>query len=126
MFPPAPPLFSTTTGCPHVSASLAPIARENVSAMPPTANGTTILIGLLGYAAVCAATGAPIASAKMPARAANARFISLSSSMHCLPEQLVEIVLRNRPRIGRGRVILHRAFHHARNHRLGHAHGAQR
>ncbi|WP_291691103.1 hypothetical protein [Bradyrhizobium sp.] len=46
--PPAPARFSTTTGCPHASASFLPMARATRSFDPPTANGTISVIGFEG------------------------------------------------------------------------------
>src|SRR6185503_16344494 len=60
ILPPAPALFSTTTGWPHASETFCAMTRAKVSAMPPTANGTTILMGLEGYA--CASAPAENAS----------------------------------------------------------------
>src|SRR6188768_4563853 len=48
MLPPAPPRFSTTTGCPMLSESFLATMRESVSAAPPGANPTSIVIGRLG------------------------------------------------------------------------------
>src|ERR1700676_4333172 len=54
MFPPAPVRLSITTGWPHASVSFLPTSRPNVSAIPPTGNGTTMRIGLSGYVGTCA------------------------------------------------------------------------
>src|SRR6185369_15751915 len=53
---PAPGRVSTTMVCPKLSVSLLPTTRLRMSADPPGANGTMILIGLSGYlsAADCA------------------------------------------------------------------------
>ena len=50
--PPAPGLFSTTTGCPSATDSFSLIVRARMSVVPPGAKGTMYLIGLLGQ--VCA------------------------------------------------------------------------
>ena len=45
----APPgLFSTMTGWPQLSVSFSPTMRGKISAVPPGASGTMILIGRLG------------------------------------------------------------------------------
>ena len=49
MVPPAPALFSTTTGWPSASASPVATSRAVMSTFPPGAKGTMILTGLLGY-----------------------------------------------------------------------------
>src|SRR6185312_3385768 len=46
-----PPWFSTTTGCFRRSESFWPTRRERMSAPPPGAYGTMILIGLSGNSA---------------------------------------------------------------------------
>src|SRR5215813_8922030 len=48
MFPPAPVLFSTTMGWPHLVVSLSAAMRASTSLMPPPGNGTTNLTGLAG------------------------------------------------------------------------------
>src|SRR5258706_11289558 len=50
--PPAPPRFSTTTGCPHSCCSFTPTVRAVMSVPPPGANGTTKVTDLAGQ--VCA------------------------------------------------------------------------
>src|SRR6185436_9932966 len=51
MFPEAPALFSTTTGCPIERESLSATVRARMSVEPPGAHGTTSLTGLSGQAA---------------------------------------------------------------------------
>src|SRR5438105_8809934 len=60
MLPPAPGRLSITTGWAHASVSFLPISRPNVSATPPTGNGTTMRIGLSGYVGACADAGMAI------------------------------------------------------------------
>ena len=48
MPPPAPPLFSTTTGWSRIRASASATGRPTVSATPPGGKGTTMVSGLLG------------------------------------------------------------------------------
>src|ERR1700682_4763573 len=66
MFPPAPVLLSISTGWPHASVSFLPISRPNVSAMPPTGNGTTMRIGLSGYVGACADASVAIGNIAAP------------------------------------------------------------
>jgi hypothetical protein len=54
--PPAPPTFSTITCWPRISDSRAATIRPMMSAPPPAANGTTMVMGRLGQ--LCAAAGA--------------------------------------------------------------------
>src|SRR3989442_16045006 len=49
--PPAPDRLSVITGWPSTAASFAPTARDKRSVVPPTANGTMMRIGLVGYCA---------------------------------------------------------------------------
>ena len=61
--PPAPGLFSMTTGCPNISAIFAPTVRAVRSAMPPAPKGTMIFRGLVGkLAAVWATANGAMAS----------------------------------------------------------------
>jgi len=46
--PPAATRFSTTTGCPRISASFGPTKRAATSVAPPGVLGTTSLIGFAG------------------------------------------------------------------------------
>ena len=46
--PPPPALFSTTTGWPRALLNGSAITRAMMSVVPPGANGTCSLIGLLG------------------------------------------------------------------------------
>src|SRR5216683_1730646 len=48
IFPPAPVLFSTTTGWPHLAVSLSAAMRARTSLMPPPGNGTMNLTGRAG------------------------------------------------------------------------------
>src|SRR5438046_3667624 len=66
MLPPAPGRLSITTGWPHDSVSFLPISRPNVSATPPTGNGTTMRIGLSGYVGACADAKVAIGSIAAP------------------------------------------------------------
>src|SRR5512143_2468623 len=61
MLPPAPGRLSTMTCCPHASVSFCPTSRARMSVAPPGGNGTTIRIGLVGYAGACAPAGGTIA-----------------------------------------------------------------
>ena len=47
ILPPAPVLFSTTTGWRMASCSFGPMRRARMSEVPPGANGTMILTGLV-------------------------------------------------------------------------------
>jgi hypothetical protein len=58
MLPPAPARLSTTTGWPRSLLMYWPTTRARMSVVPPAENGTTIVIGLLGKAWACAASGA--------------------------------------------------------------------
>src|SRR5690606_30251329 len=53
--PPAPVVFSTTTGCPSVFDSELPISRASVSSVPPGATPTIIVIGRDGNSCAHAA-----------------------------------------------------------------------
>src|SRR5262245_55811578 len=53
--PPPAPTFSTTTGCPRISARRDAMMRPNTSPGPPAPNGTTMVTGRIGQ--VCAAAG---------------------------------------------------------------------
>src|SRR5579862_1807805 len=59
--PPAPGLFSMTTGWPHASLSFGAISRATISTPPPGANGTMTCTGRAGKSSACAraATWAP-------------------------------------------------------------------
>jgi len=48
MMPPPPPRFSTTTDCPSARDSGSAMTRAMMSVVPPAANGTSSLTGLLG------------------------------------------------------------------------------
>src|SRR5258706_10740649 len=54
-FPDAPGRLSTTTGCPHISASFGPTVRARMSMPVPGENGTTIFTGCVGQDCACAA-----------------------------------------------------------------------
>src|SRR4030095_4522504 len=62
MPPPAPALFSMTTGEPSARPIASASGRPTISATPPGGNGTIIVIGFDGYAS-CAAGGDAAASA---------------------------------------------------------------
>src|ERR1700680_5131586 len=47
--PPAPPRLSTTIGRPSASLSLSAMIRAMMVVLPPGGNGTTSVIGRLGY-----------------------------------------------------------------------------
>src|SRR6185503_20066955 len=81
MVPPAPPLFSTSTGWPSVSLMRWPIRRATMSVVPPAGNGTTTRIGL---------DGNDWASA-LPATMLNSRTSDLMSA-----PDLAAVVLRDR------------------------------
>src|SRR5260370_9111768 len=66
MFPPAAARLSITTGWPESSVSFLATSRPKRSAMPPTANGTTIRIGLSGYAGACAGARVAIGNSTVP------------------------------------------------------------
>src|SRR3954452_3681274 len=53
--------------CPKLSVSLLPTTRLRMSAEPPGANGTMILIGLSGYLSAAGCDCAPAANAATPA-----------------------------------------------------------
>src|SRR3954470_23631444 len=59
----APGLFSTTTGCFHLSDSCWPMLRTSTSAGPPAVYGTMMRTALVGHA--CAWTTSGCASATM-------------------------------------------------------------
>ena len=69
MLPPAPVLFSTTTGWPMASCSFGPIRRARMSLVPPGANGTMILTGLVKVCAGAVAGTRPRASRHKTLRA---------------------------------------------------------
>jgi hypothetical protein len=48
MLPPAPTLFTTTTGCPSAADSSCAISRVSTSAALPAASGATMVMGLDG------------------------------------------------------------------------------
>src|SRR5262245_29866405 len=55
MAPPAPGLFSITTGCLICAVSLSATTRESTSVGPPAGNGTTIRTGFTGQSCALAA-----------------------------------------------------------------------
>src|SRR5215203_5242815 len=59
--PPAPPIFSTTIGCPSMRDMCSPTRRATTSVGPPAAKGTMMTIGFVGYSAVAG----PISNADM-------------------------------------------------------------
>src|SRR3954465_5967923 len=58
MLPPAPGRLSTTTGCPQVSPSCLPSARDRRSAAPTGGNGTTMCTAFPGEDCAPASAGA--------------------------------------------------------------------
>src|SRR6185369_14656553 len=72
---PAPGRVSTTMVCPKLSVSLLPTTRLRMSAEPPGANGTMILIGLSGYLSAAGCAWAPAVNVTRPAPTAQARRI---------------------------------------------------
>src|SRR6266852_5096192 len=72
MIPFAPDRLSTTTGLPKDSESFWVIRRPSTSAGPPAGNGTTSLIGLVGYD--CANAARPHTSEASKALIANTVF----------------------------------------------------
>src|SRR5437879_8170277 len=69
--PPAPDRLSVITGWPSAAASFAPTARDSRSVVPPTANGTMMRIGLVGY---CAEAGIAVAANEAASASAAKRF----------------------------------------------------
>src|SRR4051812_10710015 len=65
MEPPAPGLFSITTGCPHAAVRRSPNVRARMSVALPAVNGTMMWMGLFGYeaASLCANAGAAASAA---------------------------------------------------------------
>src|SRR3954471_13076012 len=59
--------------CPKLSVSLLPTTRLRMSAEPPGANGTMILIGLSGYLSAAGCACAPAVNVTRIALAAQAR-----------------------------------------------------
>src|SRR6187200_3433138 len=86
--PPAPGLFSITTGCFSSRDSASATGRATVSATPPGGNGTIIVIGLSGYWANAADDAAVNATAAMAARAIGL-FMAL---LLALAEHFVELL----------------------------------
>src|SRR5690349_9829200 len=69
----APPLFSTTNGCPSWIDSCWAMMRPMMSAVPPAPNGTMTRTGLLGqFAADCPAERDGTPNAAAPVHAAPA------------------------------------------------------
>src|SRR5262245_57305279 len=69
--PPAPPIFSTITGCPSVARRPSAITRPITSDDPPAPNGTTKVSGRVGQS--CAVAGCTVAEVAAPARPAEQR-----------------------------------------------------
>src|SRR5438552_18597006 len=69
--PPAPDRLSAITGWPSAAASFAPTARDSRSVVPPTANGTMMRIGLVGY---CAEAGIAVAANETARAVEHKRF----------------------------------------------------
>ena len=63
MVPPAPPTFSTITGWPSDVFIRSETTRATMSVMPPAANGTMTVTGLVGKPCACAFTVPPSATA---------------------------------------------------------------
>ncbi|MNV55448.1 hypothetical protein D3C71_1476820 [compost metagenome] len=61
--PPAPGLFSTTTGWPSRAVSPSATVCAMMSPLPPGATMTTILMGLLGYSSAWAVQASKAAAA---------------------------------------------------------------
>ena len=79
--PAAPALFETTTGCLSARSSAGGSARAVRSAMPPGGNGTTMVIGRVGYgswAPAGATSGVAASDATASRMAENARIIQAS------------------------------------------------
>src|ERR671919_1390696 len=71
--PAAPALLAMTTGCLTRRSSAAASGRAVRSAMPPGGNGTTMVMGRLGYGSWPAAGAAEPARARASGRAASTR-----------------------------------------------------
>src|SRR5438552_5833257 len=69
--PPAPDRLPAITDWPSAAASFAPTARDSRSVVPPTANGTMMRIGLVGY---CAEAGIAVAANETASASAHRRF----------------------------------------------------
>src|SRR5688572_4434029 len=81
MVPPAPGLFSTTTGWPSASDRPGATRRAVMSTFPPGAKGTMMRIGFAGKACAAASVARPAA------RAARARLKDvLMKPLHCVVE----------------------------------------
>src|ERR1700692_3948764 len=80
MRPPAPVRFSTTNAAPVFFPIVKAMMRATMSPVPPTANGTMILTGLLGYSAATASALATSRSASNGNRVRKARMNFMTSS----------------------------------------------
>src|SRR5436853_2797532 len=78
--PPAPGLFSITTGCFSSRDSASATGRATVSATPPGGNGTIIVTGRSGYGACPRAAGAASTPTIASAIAAHLHNSMLTSS----------------------------------------------
>src|SRR5690242_9273189 len=100
-----PPWFSTITGCFNRSVSCWPTRRARMSAPPPAAYGTMILMGLEGYS--CAAAGAmQQAAASRAAQALRMRVIIV----------VVLVGVRVSVRPVAVVVVVHQLLRHVREH----------
>src|SRR4051794_19345711 len=70
MVAPAPPLLSTTMGCPRAAPSLSAMKRPMASELPPAGYGTMTRIGLFGHGDWAEACGAA-SSARAAASGSN-------------------------------------------------------
>src|SRR5215469_18113899 len=77
MVPPAPVTFSTMTGWPSELFIRSANTRPIVSVTPPTANGTTIMMGRDGYVCALAMRGRDGSAAAPAARCRKARRASV-------------------------------------------------
>jgi len=89
--PPAPGLFSMTTGWPHFAPSLSLMARAMRSSELPGPVGTTMRTGLVGQ--LCAAAGSATAPSNGRARAdrasAQGRFSKVRRCMGVSPDRVL-------------------------------------
>ena len=97
--PPAPPRFSTTTGCPRIFSSAAAIGRAARSACPPGGKGTIIVSVREGQPpcaqAAAGATSGRAEASPRPFRMSRRFIASLPRPLPSLA--LVSRVLRSRP-----------------------------
>src|SRR6478735_12328555 len=109
MPPPAPPLFSITTGWPRSRDMASATGRPTMSASPPGGNGTTMVTGLEGKGAWARAR--PAVAARTTARAARRSMgKSPCSALACyfapqpiqrvFPMKIAAYLDRGQPRVG--------------------------